>query len=167
MKFKGHMFWTFLYLLIIAYFLEPIPIVLLLIIAFIGTMPDIDSNIFRKYKKDKDKESLIEVNNPHRWIPLHSLLLPILAYVYYPNILTILILLAFGHHFFLDCLFQLLKLKKETGYYTICLIPSYEFNFILYKVKTKAIRLGGRMSTIFLLGNFLLSLVFLGFYIFK
>lgn len=158
MKFKGHMFWTFIYLSTIAYFLEPMALIFIFIITFIGTMPDID---FKMFRKNKEKEGFITVDNPHRWIPFHSLLLPILAYVYYPNILTLLILLAFGHHFFLDTIPQLLKLKKETGYYTICLIPSYEFNFIFFKITTKALRLGGRSSTVWLLGNFIISFIIL------
>ena len=151
MKFKGHLFWTFLYLLVVVYFLEPIAIVLLFIVAFIGTMPDIDLKLYK---------------HSHRWIWFHSLLFPILAYAFYPTILTLLIILAFGHHFFLDVILNLLKGKKQTGFYTICIIPSYTFNFILFKIKTHEYRLSGLASTVWLLGNFLISLIFLLYYVF-
>ncbi len=150
MKFKGHLFWTFLYLLIIAYFLEPTAIVLIFIVAFIGTMPDIDLKLYE---------------GSHRWVWFHSLLLPILAYIFYPTILTLLIILAFGHHFFLDVILNLLKGKKQTGFYTICVVPTYTFNFILFKIKTREYRMNGRASTIWLLGNFVISLLFLISYV--
>lgn len=150
MKFKGHIFWTFLYLLIITYFLEPTAIVLIFIVAFIGTMPDIDLKLYK---------------GSHRWIWFHSLFLPILAFIFYPTILTLLILLAFGHHFFLDVIINLLKGKKQTGFYTICVIPSYRFNFILFKIKTREYRMDGLSSTIWLLGNFVGSLIILIYYV--
>lgn len=161
MKLKGHLFWTFWYLFIIAYFLEPLALVFIFIITFIGTMPDVDSNLFRKYKKEDEKDPLIEMNNPHRWIITHSLLLPGLAFIFYPTILTLLILLAFGHHFFLDVIINTFNGKKRIGYYTICVIPSYSFNFLFFKLTTKAYRLNGRNSSIWLLGNFGLTLIIL------
>ena len=63
MKFKEHLIWTFLYLSIIAYFLEPMALILVGIITFIGTMPDIDSNIFRIYQQNKENELFVKAES--------------------------------------------------------------------------------------------------------
>lgn len=160
MKLKGHLFWTFLYIFIIAYFLEPTAIALIFIVTFVGTLPDVDWGLFRKETKDKEKEFVI-VDTPHRWWLTHSLIFPGLAYVFYPNILTLLILLAIGHHLALDTVGNLIFGKKATGYYTICIIPSIEFNFWLFRIRTKSYRLSGKLTTIYLLGNWIITLIVL------
>ncbi len=149
-RFKGHFFWGFIYLLIITILIEPLALVLIFIVTFIGIFPDLDMKLYK---------------NSHRWVWFHSLLFPILAFIFYPNILTLLILLAIGFHLFLDVFWSAVQGKKRTGYYTICIIPSYTWNFIFFKIKTHSVRLNANKSTIWLLLNFMISFLFIYYYI--
>ena len=144
MKFKGHFVWTTLYLFLWCLLLEPTSYVLIIIVAFISTMPDIDLKIFPE---------------SHRNVWTHSLLFPILALIFYSNTLTLLILLAFGHHLALDTIGNLIFGKKATGYYTICLWPSFTFNFYFFKLKTRSIRLSGKLTTTYLLSSWVISII--------
>lgn len=160
------MIWTTLYLLILLYLLDTInigTIALSILITYIGTLPDVDFKIFRKEKWDKEKKDFefIEVDNPHRWFFTHSLILPGIVFYYYPTLFTLLVLLAIGHHLALDIVGNLIFGKKATGYYTICLIPSLEFNFWIFKVKTRSIRLSGKQTTFYLLTNWIITLIIL------
>lgn len=147
MKFKGHFFWTFIYLFAINFIIEPVSLALIFIIAFISLICDADLRLYR---------------NSHRFIWLHSLFIPLIAFLYYPHVITLMILLAVGHHLALDTVSNLILGKEAKGYYTICLIPTYTFNFLLFKITTKGWRLGGKLSTIWLLSNWFLSLIILG-----
>lgn len=143
MKRRWHLIWTSIYILIITFLIEPLALVLLFIPIIMGISPDLD------------------YGENHRFWLFHSIILPLIAYILYPNFLVLLILLAMGHHCLLDTILQLLNIKKASGYYTICLVPSYSLNFILFKIKTRSIRLNGYWSTLWLLGNFLGSIVIL------
>jgi len=149
MKRRWHLIWTSIYIFIITFLIEPLALVLLFIPIIMGISSDLD------------------YGENHRFWLFHSIILPLIAYILYPNLLILLILLALGHHCLLDTILQLFNIKKASGYYTICLVPSYSLNFILFKVKTRSIRLNGYWSTLWLLGNFMGSLIFLLIYIFK
>ena len=143
MKRLGHLFWTFIYIFIITFLIEPLALVLIFIVVFTGLFPDLD------------------YGDNHRFWLSHSVLFPLLAWIFYPHILTLLILLAIGHHCGLDTVSNVIFGKQATGYYTIVLIPSIELDFKLFKIKTKNYRINGRLSTYYLLTNWFISLIIL------
>jgi len=147
MKRRWHLTFTSIYIIIITLLIEPLALVFLFVVIILGISSDLD------------------YGENHRFWLFHSIVLPSIAYTVYPNFLMLLILLAMGHHCLLDTILQLFKIKTESGYYTICLVPSITLNFILFKVKTRSIRLNGKQSTSWLLGNFVGSLLFLIYYI--
>ena len=150
MKLKGHIFWTGIYMSIIIWFIEPKALLILFLISFISLLPDIDLRLYQ---------------NSHRYILIHSVLIPIVALYLYPSTLSLLILVSIGHHLALDTVGNLIFGKEAKGYYTICLVPTYTFNFFFFKLTTKGLRLGGKSSTFWLLANWILSLIILGWWL--
>ena len=92
----------------------------------------------------------------HRNITFHSLLIPFIIMIFNFELLTILILLSTGFHCWCDITIFKNKMK---GTYTIVLIPSVTLNFLLFKTKTKEVRMNGILSTVWLVGNFIISLI--------
>ena len=113
MKRKWHIIFTSIYIIIITLLIEPLALVYLFVVIILGISSDLD------------------YGENHRFWLFHSIVLPLIAYTIYPSFLMLLILLAMGFHCFLDTVPQLLKLRKEVGFYTICLVPSITLNFIL------------------------------------
>ncbi len=150
MKWKLHFWLGFIFLLICTILIDPIALVFIFTIAFLGTMPDIDLALYK---------------GSHRWAPFHSLLIPAIGFIFYPNIFTLLCVLSFGFHMFLDVFGSIIEGKKRQGTYCICLIPSYTWNFIFFKRKTHSVRLNANKSTIWLLLNFMISFLFIYYYI--
>ena len=144
MKLKGHLFWTGIYMGVIMMFIEPLALILIFLIAWISLLPDIDLRLYRE---------------SHRFFPFHSIIIPLIAFYLYPNILTLMILLSIGHHLALDTVGNLIFGKEGKGYYTICLIPSYIFNFLFFKLTTKGLRISGKSTTVWLLLNWILSII--------
>lgn len=83
----------------------------------------------------------------HRSILTHSIILPLLVFMFYPMTITILFVSAFGLH----CLCDIKLGKKVGGTYTVKIFRGFG----------KTIGFNYERSTMWLIGNFIVSLILL------
>lgn len=123
---------TFIFLWL---FVPKIQITDIIFPAFLTIFPDIDQAFPKRLG--------------HRSIWTHSIILPLLVFLFNPTPAYALILFSIGLHLILD-----FKFTKRMGFYNIIIWNIYLSN----KVKVPKYRLKSVQTTIWLVGNFLISL---------
>jgi len=103
---------------------------------FITIFPDVDQ-AFRK-------------RLGHRSMWTHSVILPLLVFIFNPTTTYVLILLSIGIHLICD-----LRFTKQMGFYNIIILKVYLSN----KVHFPKYRLNGQQTTAWLIVNFLVALI--------
>lgn len=137
MKKPYHLILGIILFVALAYAFEEITFTLILYPMFLNLMPDIDQTF-----------------GSHRNILTHSLILPILVFLFNPNLFNILCLLAFGFHCLCDIT---IHPKKWRGFYTIKI---WRGNFFPNTDSS----LKGFMSTFWLFINGLVAIIIFGIY---
>lgn len=128
---REHLIIGFLFFIIIWIFIPIIRITDIIIAIFISICPDVDLKFPKRLG--------------HRSVWTHSIILPLILFIFQPMTMTVLFIVSFGLHCACD-----LRFKRIGGKYTI-----------------KIIKLGHTIgldydgSTVWLLGNFLFSLLIL------
>ena len=132
MKREYHIIGTILYLLLFTLIFKEITISIMWISIIYGIASDLDNLNVKWFK----------THITHRHWLFHSIIVPIIVFLFNPHILMLMPITAIGFHCLLDCRYNR---SKQRGYYTIKLFRGYG--------------LDGFKSTIWLLLNYTISLI--------
>ena len=131
MKFRWHFVFALCLFTILWIAIESISLSMIFIPILMAPLPDVDL----KFKS-------------HRNAVFHSILIPVIVFIFNPSELTALVCLSFGLH----CLLDGISFKKKIGYYRIKWYHNHEM-------------LNGKASMIWLWANFIASVIILTWWI--
>lgn len=138
MKGKYHLIISFIFFIVLWLLIPKINVTDIIFPIFVTIFPDVDL----KFKKILG----------HRSIWTHSIILPLIVFIFTPEILQVLILIAIGLHLLCD-----IKFTKMQGYATLIILNVY----ITPKIRFPRYRLTGKQSNLWLLGNFIMAMIIL------